>query len=108
MGKVRKIIPENQSNAVLLRNANRKKKLAALCFQDIVLELMNEWDVEMAEIQKATDIPFTTLWDWIVKGRTPLLDRNILALSQYFGCTINYLAFGIGEEPDPPTKSKNP
>ena len=82
----------------------RERNLKALCLQDILLELMDEWKVSMAEIQRETLIPWGTLSNWIIDGKTPVLDRNILALSKFFNCSINYLAFGIGEEPIKPEK----
>jgi len=64
---------------------------------------MNEWKVEAADIHKATGIPYSTLTGYIKNHvKAPLLDGNILALSKFFNCSINYLAFGVGEEPTVP------
>jgi transcriptional regulator with XRE-family HTH domain len=69
------------------------------CLQEILSELMTEKRVELADVQKATGIPFPTLWGWATaKTGTQLLDENVLKLAQYFDVTIEYLAFGIGHE----------
>ena len=68
---------------------------------------MNEWKVEAADIHKATGIPYSTLTGYIKNHiNSPLLNGNILALSKFFNCSIDYLAFGIGEEPVQPEKSE--
>lgn len=85
---------------LLKRQARRKNAHKANCLLEMVAELMDERKISMADIQKATGIPWATLHDWLVAGRVQTLDGNMLALSKFFNCSINYLAFGIGD-PDP-------
>lgn len=93
---------KQSENNRLQRQARRKKMSSVVCLSDILLELMNERRVEAADIHKATGIPYSTLTGYIKNHvKAPLLDGNILALSKFFNCSINYLAFGIGEEPTP-------
>lgn len=69
------------------------------CLQDMFLELMNERKCTLADIQRDTGIPFGTIYAWY-RGevRAQLLDRNVLALARYFDVTLEYLAFGIGQD----------
>lgn len=76
--------------------------------QEILAELMSARGVEMADIHKATGIPYPTLCDWAFgKVQTQKLDRNILKLAQYFNVSIEYLGFGIGDDSAPFEKFKN-
>lgn len=85
------------------RADSRRKSSANCCIQEILIELMNDWKVELATIQKETGIPWGTLYGFY-KGdiKAPILNGNILALANFFNCSISYLAFGIGEEPERP------
>lgn len=69
------------------------------CLQDMLLSLMNDKGCTLADIQKETDIPWGTLYAWY-RGevRAQLLDQNVLTLAKYFNVTLEYLAFGIGED----------
>lgn len=88
------------------RKARRQRAYSANILSEMLLELMNEWKIEAADIHRATGIPYSTLTGYIKNhSKTQLLDGNILALSQYFNCSISYLAFGIGEDPVKPESS---
>ncbi|HEY1055694.1 MAG TPA: helix-turn-helix transcriptional regulator [Emticicia sp.] len=89
-----------------LRRKNREKKKLQICFQDIFLELMNDWKIQVTDVREATDIPWSTLHDWYTGKRTPFLDANLMALKNYFNCSLEYLLFGIGEEPVVPENLK--
>lgn len=98
---------KSSGHELAIKRARRKKMASMCCMSDMLLELMNEWKVEAADIHKATGIPFATLSGWInYQIKAPLLDGNILALSNFFNCSISYLAFGIGEEPVQPEASR--
>jgi hypothetical protein len=87
-------------HTLALKRARRKVTASKCCIGDMLLELMNERKVEAGDIHRATGIPYSTLSDLInYRTKSPLLDGNILALSKFFNCSINYLAFGIGEGP---------
>jgi hypothetical protein len=91
------MIKKQTENSRLLRQIRRRNAKKVNCLLEIVAELMDERKISMSDIQKATDIPWATLHCWLIEGKPQTLDGNILALSKYFNCSINYLAFGIGE-----------
>jgi len=79
-----------------------KKKRSPNILQEILSELMNSRGVEMADIHKATGVPYPTLCDWCFGNvQTQKLDRNILKLAQFFNVSIEYLVYGIGSDTDP-------
>jgi hypothetical protein len=92
---------QSESNR-LQRQIRRAKAKNVNCLLEIVAELMDERKISMADIQRETDIPWATLHSWLIDGKSQILDGNIMALSKFFDCSINYLAFGIGEEPVQP------
>lgn len=60
--------------------------------------LMNYKRIEAADIHRATGISFSTLGDWVLGGvEVQMLDDNIKKLARYFGCTVDYLAYGTPE-----------
>ena len=80
-------------------DALKKTKRKMNCLQERLLELMDEHKVSLSEIQKATDIPWSTLMGWHdgdVKAQ--MLERNIWALAKFFGLPLENLAFGIGPD----------
>ena len=80
-------------------DAAKKKKKSSNILQDNLAQLMSERKVEMADIHKATGIPYPTLCDWCFGTvETQRLDDNIKKLAQFFNVTIDYLAFGIGDD----------
>lgn len=69
------------------------------CLQDMFIELINERRVELADIQKGTGIPWSTLHGWYIGDvKSQMLDKNVLKLAQFFNVSLEYLAFGIGPE----------
>jgi hypothetical protein len=77
----------------------KPKKEKVNCLQDMMIEIMNERKIELAEIQRETGIPWGTLYAWYSgEVSAQLLDRNILKLAQFFNVSIHYLGFGIGED----------
>jgi hypothetical protein len=86
-----------------IRSDRRKKAASVNCLSEILRELIDEWKISLADVQRGTGIAWPTLQGYFSgKVKTQMLDGNILALSKFFGCSINYLAFGIGEEPIKP------
>lgn len=80
-------------------NPDGKKKKKVNALQDILIELMEDREVELTDIQKATKIPWGTLMGWYTgEVKAQLLDENILKLAQFFNVHIHYLAYGIGDD----------
>lgn len=77
----------------------KKKKEIANCLTDILNEIFFERKLTVSKVVKDTGIPFTTLDDWM-NGRTEVqyLDENIAKLARYLNVSIEYMAFGIGED----------
>lgn len=74
------------------------------CLSEILRELVDGEDGQprpgaLAEVERGTGIPMSTLYDWY-KGKTrwQALDKNIPKLAKFFGVSIEYLAYGIGED----------
>ena len=94
-------------SVIARRRADRARKDSVCCLSDMLLELMNEWQVEAVDIHRVTKIPHSTLHGYInYHVKAPVLNANILALAKFFNTSIEYLVFGIGEEPTPPAKKK--
>lgn len=93
---------ERKRKTSIVLKAIRDKKLkqaSTNCLQDILLELMDERGIEVKHIQKHTGISYSTLHDWVYgKVRYHFLDDKILKLARFFNVSIQYLAFGIGED----------
>ena len=79
-----------------LDKIKRKKKDFENALATQLNRFMNYRRIEAADIHKATGIPFSSLSEWINrKVECQMLDDNIKKLARYFGCSIDYLAFGI-------------
>jgi hypothetical protein len=78
-------------------DAHKEKPINIL--QDQFVYLMDRDKVQLADIQKTTGIPFTTLYDWY-RGNVVAqkADKNLLTLAQYFKVTLEFLCFGIGDD----------
>lgn len=86
------------------KQANYKRN----CLQDMLLELMDERNVEPVDIHMHTGIPWTTLMEWVYGSvKCQMLDGKILDLARFFNVSIQYLAFGIGDD-DPVFGDDNP
>lgn len=77
----------------------RKVREKVNVLQDMLLELMDERKVSLAQIQKETGIPWGTLMGWHNGDvNVQKLDSNILKLAQFFNVHIHYLVYGIGSD----------
>lgn len=89
-----KLLPDDQ----LPVTDEVKAKPKVNCLQDILLELMDERKVTLAQIQKETNIPWGTLMGWHNGDvNSQQADRNLLALSKFFNVSLHYLLFGMGD-----------
>lgn len=71
------------------------------CLQDMLLELIDKRDVTLAQIQRATEIPWSTLMGWHDgTSGAQLADKNLLRLAQFFKVPLEYLVYGIGSDED--------
>jgi hypothetical protein len=51
--------------------------------------------VSLADIERATSIPISTLYEWSSRKVTvQMLDDNIKKLARFFDCSIDFLVFG--------------
>ena len=58
-------------------------------------ELMREKEIAtISALAEKTGIPRNTITNWVLHKRTPLIDA-LWKLSEYFGCSIDYL---LGKE----------
>lgn len=74
-----------------------KKRTKVNCLQDMLLELMDERKVSLAQIQKETKIPFSTLMGWHDGSvNCQIADKNLLALARFFNVSLEFLVYGIG------------
>jgi DNA phosphorothioation-dependent restriction protein DptG len=96
---------ENQPTIVPLEQLpqtdepKKKKKPSSNILSKIMKELMEERDIKLAQIQKATGIAWSTLHGWYdgdVKAQ--ILDEDLLKVARFFNVTLEYLAFGIGDD----------
>lgn len=83
-------------------NPDAKKKFSTPDnrLQEMMIILIARRKVQLVDIHEATEIPWSTLMSWyrgIAKGQ--VADKRLLKLAQYFGVTLEYLCFGIGEDP---------
>lgn len=72
-----------------------KPKLKVNNLQENFIFLLNKKKVELAEVKKATSIPWGTLYAWY-KGDVgaQMLDINVKELADYFEVSVDELAFG--------------
>lgn len=76
-----------------------KKKEKVNCLQDILLELMDERNINPAEIVRATQIPWGTFHGWMCGDVIcQKADKNLLKLAQFFNVRLEYLIYGIGDD----------
>lgn len=60
--------------------------------KDNLINLLEKKNVSLAELSRQTSVPKSNLSSWL-KGRSPNLDQ-LDKVAQYFGTTIEFLAFG--------------
>lgn len=69
------------------------------CLQDMLLELMDKRQVTLAQIQRETNIPWSTLQGWHDgNANSQLADKNLLRLAQFFKVPLEYLVYGLGSD----------
>lgn len=79
------------------------------CLQEILLEVMNERKLTLAEIQKGTGISWATIISWHEGTyNSQRADKNLLKLAQFLNLNLSYLLFGIGDESPLVEKFNNP
>lgn len=57
-----------------------------------LIDLLEKNNISLAELSRRTDVPKSNLSSWL-KGRSPNLEQ-LDKVAQYFGTTIEHLAFG--------------
>lgn len=74
-----------------------KKGQNVNCFQDILLELMNDRGLRDADVIRATKIPDSTWNGWITgEVASPRIDDNFKRVILFFNVHAEYLLFGLG------------
>jgi hypothetical protein len=63
-------------------------------FTEALNDLMRRHRVTPSSLSKATGIPVSTICEWTA-GRTPKLNKSLLALKDYFGVSLDHF---LGEE----------
>lgn len=56
--------------------------------------LMKERGLTVAEVSRATGIPYTTLDSYVKKKQSYTSMENVIKLAEYFGVTMEWLATG--------------
>lgn len=75
--------------------STKKEKPEVNRLQRNLAALMKKRDVTPAMIQKETLIPWATLAGWLSYSvKVQMLDLNVKELADYFGITVDELAFG--------------
>jgi hypothetical protein len=74
----------------------KKQKTFTNCLADTFNEILFERKIQLAKVQRETNIPFPTLDDWIKGKSCPLADDNLMVLSKYLGVNLEFLCYGIG------------
>lgn len=59
----------------------------------VLQELMEAKKLRIADVQKATGIPYSTFTDWKAGRYTPKIDK-LQKIADYFGVTVEYLLTG--------------
>ncbi len=70
--------------------------------QTILKKLLNERDMTVAQLSRATKVPQQTLNNWM-QGQEPRSLSHIKAVADYFGASVDYLVYGevLKKERDP-------
>lgn len=82
------------------RNHDVKYAMKKIKLKSILVELLKDRGVSAREVARKCEIPQSTFNNYL-SGRGPQNPEQILALAQYFGCSMEYLLFG--EDLRPPT-----
>ena len=76
-------------------DAAKPEEVSVNNLQDNLLFLMDRDKVSLAEVQRETMIPWTTVYGWYRGSvKAQLLDINVKELADYFDVTVDQLAFG--------------
>lgn len=68
------------------------------CFQEIVLELMNERGLRDADVIRATGLKWPTWHGWISgEVNTQLTGDELYKAWRFFNVPLHYLIYGIGD-----------
>lgn len=59
-------------------------------FVEALQDLMNEKNIKPVNLHNDTKINLTVIYDWLKKAATPNM-KNLIILSTYFECSIEYL-----------------
>ena len=60
---------------------------------EMIKKLMNENDITLSQLSRATDIPRQTLDNW-VSGQEPRSLDQLKRVADYFDVSIDYICFG--------------
>ena len=66
-----------------------------------LLRIMKARNLSQAEISRMANIPTTTIHEWVTGGVTnPQLAKGIFNLAVALKVTTDWLAYGVGEDPE--------
>lgn len=73
----------------------KSKRVVINQLQENLLKLLERDKCSLADVQKATMVPWPTIYGWY-KGEvlTQLLDINIKEVADYFDVSVDFIAFG--------------
>lgn len=63
---------------------------------EIMEEFMKEFNVNLAMIERDTELSNSTLSDWLSGKVTPLAGDKLRVLAKYFRTSTDYLVYGVG------------
>ena len=75
-------------------NETKKRRLALCDFSNLLSALLKERRLSLAEVNRATGIPISTLSEWCA-GREPKLSGSVVKLANYLGVSLDDLAGGV-------------
>ena len=84
----------------LQRYHDVKRAMKKVKLKTVLAQLLKDRGVSAREVARKCAIPQSTFGNYL-SGRGPQNPEQILALAQYFGCSMEYLLFG--EDIRPPT-----
>lgn len=72
----------------------KKEKVKVNNLQENFIFLLNKKGCSLADVQRETLIPWTTVWGWLMGSvEKQMLDINVKELATFFDVTVDELAF---------------
>lgn len=76
------------------------------CLSEMLRDLMIHYKVNQHDVATKAEIAESTLSEWLNgKVRFQQSDKRLFNLAKVFGVTVDYLLYGIGQDPEAPTKA---